>query len=206
LTDRVGTSGAFWPDEVCRRLQRLPIREQAERVRAIVGASPGGAPPHEILLAHLKQLDEPARERALERLAADTARPTDAGRELLSWEEVEEMARGDIIDFESHGRTHAILPSLDEARCRAELEGARAALRARGLGRHDLLAYPSGAFDAVVADAARRCGHRAAFTTRPGFVCADRSHFSLPRILLHQDVSASRAELLYQVEIGALTG
>ena len=197
VTARVGTAGAFWPDEVCRRLRTLPARQRAEQVRAIAGGASRGGTPEEILIAHLKGLEEPARQAALGRLAAETAQP-ECERELLSWEEVGEMARGDI-DFESHGETHAILTTLDDASRRAELEGARATLRERGLGRHDLLAYPNGSFDAAVAETARRCGIRAAFTAGPGLVSSACSPLAMPRVLLHEDVSATSAEFLYRV-------
>jgi len=197
VTARVGSAGAFWPDEVCRRLRALPVRERRERVAGLLGAPPAGRA-EDALLAHLKRLSEAERERTLERLAAVTERPEDPGRELLSWPEVAEMAAGGI-DFESHGASHAILPGLPAERVRAELREAQAALAERGLGRHGLFAYPTGAFDAEVVESVRRCGHRAAFTTRPGLVSADQPHLTLPRVLLHQDVSGTRAELLRHV-------
>lgn len=197
VTGRVGSTGAFWPDEVCRRLRPLPDRERRERVASLLGARPAGDP-EAALVSHLKQLPEAQRERVLERLALLTEAPVDAGRELLSWDEVEEMAR-DRIDFESHGASHAILTGLPRARVLDELRLAQEALRERGLGRHELFAYPSGAFDEAVAESVRCSGHRAAFTTEPGLVAPERPPFILPRVLLHQDVSESRATMLRHV-------
>lgn len=205
VTGRVGTDGAFWPDEVARRLGALPGPAREERAAALLGRRCDGEPV-DAVLRHLKALGECERSRALERLAADTPGPGPGGRELLAWAEVDAMARDGAIDFESHGATHAILTGLPEARVDVELAEARRALAARGLGRHGLLAYPSGAFDARVVAAAGRAGHRAAFTTRPGLVSDRAPQLSLPRLLLHQDVSASRAEFLYRVPGRALPG
>jgi peptidoglycan/xylan/chitin deacetylase (PgdA/CDA1 family) len=198
VTGRVGTPGAFWPDEVWRRLAALPPAERRARVRELLGAEPAGAPEH-AAVEGLKRLAEPERARALDRLRAATPAPRAGERELLDWSEVEEMARGGQLEFESHGATHAILCGLAPERMAGELRDARAALRDRGLGRHALLAYPSGAFDPQVVEAARACGHRAAFTTRPGLAALSAPPLTLPRILLHEDVSASTAELGYRV-------
>ncbi|RIK93449.1 MAG: hypothetical protein DCC71_24030 [Proteobacteria bacterium] len=197
VAERVGTAGCFWPDEVCRRLAALAPDARREVARALLGAEPG-ARPEDAVLAHWKRLPEADRERALARLRELAPHGDGAARELLDWDEVHAMARGGI-DFESHGATHAILTAVGRARAAAELTRARDVLRAQGLGRDDLLAYPSGAYDDAVVDAARRCGVRAAFTIEPGLVSRGAPHLSLPRIPLHQDISASAAELLYQV-------
>src|SRR5690606_8645132 len=201
VTARVGTAGGFWPDEARRRLADLPARRRAALVAELTGVGPRGDPAA-ALLAHAKALDEASRAELLARLATAGPPLRDAGRELLSWEEVAEMASGGV-DFESHGQTHAILPGVDEARRRAELEGARATLHARGLGRHDLLAYPSGAYDDAVVALARDCGIRAAVTTRTGAVSHAVDPLRWPRVLLHEDVASTRAGFLRRIAAAA---
>ena len=101
--------------------------------------------------------------------------------------------------IESHGATHAILTGIPEEAAERELRLAREHLRERGHGAHDLLAYPSGAHDERVAALARRTGHRAAFTTRHGLVSPGLDAMDLPRVLLHQEISRSRAEFRSRV-------
>jgi peptidoglycan/xylan/chitin deacetylase (PgdA/CDA1 family) len=149
------------------------------------------------ILDRLKRISETDRARALEQLEAD-GQPASPQRELLDWQEVAEMARAGI-DFEVHGATHAILPGLSRERVTSELSAAASALRERGLARHSLLAYPSGAHDSQVANVASACGYRAAFTTRRGLLSAECSHLTLPRVLLHEDVSSSAAEFFFRV-------
>ncbi len=191
VTERVGTSGAYWPDEVCRRLGALPEAEQRELVRDLGGRASGDPVPE--ALALLKARSEEQRVPALEMLRGRTPAPADSPRELLDWDEIARMARTDI-DFESHGATHAILTGLGEGSIVSELRASREALLSRGYGRHSLLAYPSGGHDARVRRLAGEVGYRACVTTELGLADAASDPFALPRLGLHEDVSASRAD------------
>ncbi len=196
VSRRVGSLGAFWPDELARRLAPLPAREAADIARAL-GAAPG--PPLEALLAHWKGLREAEREDALEELRELTPRVAwRERRELLDWSEVDALARQGI-DFESHGASHALLTQLPFAAAARELEESLAALRERGHARHGLLAYPSGANDPSVRKLAREQGYRVAVTTQRGVARPEHDRFELPRIGLHQDISGTRPEFLRSV-------
>ncbi|HEX2484949.1 MAG TPA: polysaccharide deacetylase family protein [Myxococcota bacterium] len=195
VTERMGTDGAFWPDEVCRRLRPL-----AAQARAALAARLGAGPardPLAGLLEHLKALPEDERERALEALRAATRAPEPRGRELLSWDELDRLARCGV-DVESHGATHAILPHLGEDAIRRELHTARERLRERGHGRHALLAYPSGAHDERVVRIAGELGHRAAVTVERGLARTGGDPLRIPRVGLHEDISRTRVEFLWK--------
>jgi peptidoglycan/xylan/chitin deacetylase (PgdA/CDA1 family) len=201
VTERVGTQGAFWPDEVARRLRDLEAPQRAELARRL-GLAEGTRLPAPFI-ERLKSLTEGERERQLDELRRAAPRDAGCGREILSWEEVERMAR-DGIDFESHGSEHLILTRVPPERAEADLLRARTTLRERGLGRHGLLAYPNGAFDPRIVEVARRCGHRAAFTLQPGLVARSGEPLAYPRIGLHEDVSAHSAEFHRAVPGSAL--
>jgi peptidoglycan/xylan/chitin deacetylase (PgdA/CDA1 family) len=193
VTRRVGTLGAFWPDELARRLAQLPECEAADVARAL-GAQPG--PPLQALLAHWKALPDSAREDALDELRELTPRTALRDeRELMDWSEVDALAKLGI-EFESHGASHALLPQLPFAAAARELEESRAALRARGYARRGLLAYPNGAHDPSIRKLARESGYRAALTTARGLARPEHDRFELPRVGLHQDISGTRAEFL----------
>jgi peptidoglycan/xylan/chitin deacetylase (PgdA/CDA1 family) len=192
VTERVGTRGAFWSDEVCRRLRAA----SAEAIRALGDQlRPDVAEPisEGSWLAWLQALEPAARERALEAVRRATPEPEDPGRELLDWSEVDEAARRGI-DFESHGSGHTLLTELSPDAARRDLARSLATLRERGLARDGLLAYPGGAHDDAVVAAAAAAGYRAAFTTRPGICSAGDPALRLPRVALHEDVAASAAE------------
>jgi len=195
VTERMGTEGAFWPDEVCRRLGPLPAP-----ARAALAVRLGADPAHEPLagvLERLKGLSEPERERALDALREATPAPAARPRELLSWDEVERLARGGV-DVESHGASNAILTHLADDAVLRELRTARERLRERGHGRHHLFAYPSGAYDERVLRIAREVGHRAALTVERGLAAAGGDPMRIPRVGLHDDISRTRAEFLWK--------
>ena len=190
VVGRVGTRGAFWTDEVCRRLAALAPSEQREAAAALGAAR--GADPTEAVLAALKALDEEERESALGRLRTLGGADPREERELLDWDDVARMD-GSGIDFESHALSHAILTGLPPEEAARELRAAREGLQERGCGRHALLAYPSGAHDAAVVQSAREAGYRAALTTERGLAGPADDPLGLPRLALHDDVSNSRS-------------
>lgn len=109
------------------------------------------------------------------------ANPDGATHPLLGVQEILAMQR-DGVSFQSHTRSHASLPGLDDERLAIELAGSRAEL-SELLGRPvDLLAYPFGHVDERVQAAARQAGYRAAFSTQPGFNRRDVDRHRIRRI------------------------
>lgn len=196
VTDRVATEGAFWTDEVARRLVSLCEAERRARVRELGGPEDGdlvdGA------LVHLKSLPERDREARLDALRALTPAPPVRERELLDWEEIEGLAASGF-DVESHTASHAILTGVPPERAEEELRRARDCLVERGHGRHGLLAYPCGAWDRTIAGLAREAGYRSAVTVETGLAGPEDDPFALPRLGVHQGIVGSRAEFLYKV-------
>lgn len=196
VTGRVGSPGAFWPDEVCRRLAPLPPARRSA-LAGRLGARAGGDPV-QALLAHLKALSEAERPAVLDALRAETPDPGGPERELCGWDELAALARGGV-DVESHGATHAILTGLPEADVERELRESREALRARGHGRHALFVYPSGGHDERVCRLTRAAGYRAAFTIEPGLADRAADPLRLPRLGLHEEIARTRSELLFRI-------
>jgi peptidoglycan/xylan/chitin deacetylase (PgdA/CDA1 family) len=196
VSERVGGEGAFWPDEVCRRFQPLDSTA-AEALLRSLGIELHGAPA-DAVLDHLKACDTLERERLLDRIRTSTAAPAKRSRELLNWRELDNMANSGI-EVESHGATHAILTGLEDEDMERELRVARDALHDRGHGQGHALAYPSGAHDRRVLEAARRLGYRTAVTTLPGIVATSDDQLRWPRIGIHEDISRSQPEFLYAV-------
>lgn len=196
VTDRVGSEGAFWPDEVCRRLSALGVDEQ-RHIAMKLGAGPV-ASAIDGLLRHYKKMDEHQRNLALDDLRKLTDEPLDVGRELMDWHEIAEVARSGI-DIESHAASHAILTGLPAEEVANELRRSRESLRERGHGRRHLLAYPSGGHDEGVVDAARKAGYRAAVTIEHGLASTRDDLLALPRLCVHQGIAESRGEFLLKI-------
>lgn len=110
-----------------------------------------------------------------------TENPSGMTYPLLDEPEIMDMMRRNV-SFHSHTRSHADLPTLDDAALADQLAGSRAAL-ARLLG-HDVayIAYPFGRLDARVEAATRAAGYRAAFSTQPGFNRRDVNPYRIRRL------------------------
>jgi peptidoglycan/xylan/chitin deacetylase (PgdA/CDA1 family) len=196
VTERVGSDGAFWPDEVCRRLAPLEPDAVAELARDLgVVAARADA---DGVLGHLKSLPEAERTEPLERLRSATELPGDGTRELLTWDELETL-RDAGIGIESHGETHAILTGLDRAGAEAELCGSWRTLRERGFGADRLFAYPSGRHDARLHEIAASAGYRGAFVLDECLARIGANPMAVSRLGMHEGIGRTRLEFLCKV-------
>jgi peptidoglycan/xylan/chitin deacetylase (PgdA/CDA1 family) len=129
--------------------------------------------------------------------------PSGATYPLLDAAEICDMtARG--CSFHSHTRSHASLPSLDDAALADQLLGSRQSL-AQLLEREvEYIAYPFGHVDDRVVAATQAAGYRAAFATQPGFNRRDVNRFRLRRL----DVfgTDTPAMLLRKIHFGSNDG
>jgi peptidoglycan/xylan/chitin deacetylase (PgdA/CDA1 family) len=96
------------------------------------------------------------------------------------------------VEVGGHSLTHARLPDVGRGRLGAELSGCRGQLEAAGLPAPRAFAYPYGAHDAAVVDAARDAGYRAAFTTASGVVTRNSDRYRLPRLELRRGDTGPR--------------
>ena len=122
---------------------------------------------------------------------------------LLDADEILDMQRRGV-GFHSHTRSHASLPTLDNAALADQLAGSRVQL-GRLLG-HEVayLAYPFGHLDGRVEAAARAAGYRAAFSTQSGFNRQDVNRLCIRRIDVYG--TDSPAMLLRKIRLGSNDG
>jgi len=101
---------------------------------------------------------------------------------LLDWPDLEKLRMAGW-EIGSHGCEHSSLTLLEPSRLRQELQSSRALLEQRLDATVRLLAYPNGATNALVADAARSV-YDTAFSTRLALATeADLAHsFDVPRV------------------------
>jgi peptidoglycan/xylan/chitin deacetylase (PgdA/CDA1 family) len=196
VTERVGTLGAFWPDEVCRRLGSLPVTER--RVLAISLGAPADRSDADGVLAAWKELTESEREAPIAALYEATPHLGQPERELATWSELEAMQRAGI-DIESHGATHALLKGLGPDHLRRELNDSRTQLEKRGFARQRLFAYPSGQHSVELQEALRRAGYRAGFTLDNSTASLTSSPMAIPRLIVHQGIVQSDAHFLSKI-------
>jgi peptidoglycan/xylan/chitin deacetylase (PgdA/CDA1 family) len=132
-----------------------------------------------------------------------TSNPDGVTYPLLDSDEVRDMQRRGV-SFHSHTRSHASLPTLDDAALADQLAGSRCRL-AELLG-HDVpfLAYPYGHLDDRVEAATRAAGYRAAFSTQPGFNRREVNPFRIRRLDVYG--TDTPAMLLRKIRLGSNDG
>lgn len=114
----------------------------------------------------------------------------------ISWSEVEELSKTDLIRFESHGVTHTAMSALTPEELVREMQRSRDLVTERSGRPCRHLAYPFGSpmsIGTLAADVAGRF-YDSASTMSLG--CVDRANpFLLPRIPLYTDNSTLLARL-----------
>jgi peptidoglycan/xylan/chitin deacetylase (PgdA/CDA1 family) len=106
--------------------------------------------------------------------------------ELLGWDELRSLAAAGV-EIAAHGRSHAYLTRLPQARLVAEGIESRLRLESE-LGRPvTAMAYPYGDENRLVRRTMAGCGYVAALTTRPGLARLADDPMSMPRQLIAGD-------------------
>lgn len=112
-------------------------------------------------------------------VAADARRYPSSMRSV-TWPMLEEMKEAGF-EVGSHTLTHPHLPDLGGEALREELWESRARIGER-LGSCDTLAYPFGAWNPQVANAAAECGYRFAFSLPTKIGQRSATQHSIPRV------------------------
>lgn len=128
---------------------------------------------------------------AAKRLIADGA----AGKVVLGWELIEEMARSGLIEFHSHTVSHRKCGELAGEELRTEIEESKRVMEER-LGRPcRFLCWPYGSFNAEGVALARQAGYEGVFTVRPDVVRPGTDPYAIPRIVVKDSVSWFKSRL-----------
>ena len=205
-TALIGTFSWPWPDRVCYYVHgaepdQFPAALEAAWVEE-VGYS-FGAPvalddrsaAAEVVVGRLKGLPHVTVQRVAARLDAsfaDLNGRLQRDRPWLTWNEAEEMSQHGV-EFGSHTENHVILTKATVAEAQAEIVNSRAVLTAKLGPPPNAFCYPNGDYSPELARLVEEAGYRCAVTTRNGTVEDSPGPFELCRILLHDDISNTRA-------------
>jgi peptidoglycan/xylan/chitin deacetylase (PgdA/CDA1 family) len=92
----------------------------------------------------------------------------------------------------SHGVRHTFFTRVADPDLETELRSSREALEGLTGRKVRFLSAPGGRYDARVVKAARGCGYKALFTSRPGRLAPPSTRFVLNRIAVTADISGKR--------------
>jgi peptidoglycan/xylan/chitin deacetylase (PgdA/CDA1 family) len=117
-------------------------------------------------------------------------------RRFLTWEEVKIMRRGNI-SFGSHTLHHSTLTAEQHPALGEELRKSREVIEFRLQEEIRYLAYPNGAYDRRVIDAARQAGYSHCFTTDQGAFKRRANCLAIPRIGIDDSVVVNHISSLH---------
>jgi peptidoglycan/xylan/chitin deacetylase (PgdA/CDA1 family) len=123
----------------------------------------------------------------------------------ISWAEVENLSKSDLIRFESHGVSHAAMSSLSEEELAFEMKHSRDVIAEHTARPCRHLAYPFGGPQSIGlrAPAVAQRFYDSAATMTPGHV-ANANPWLLPRIPLYPENSTRFAQLKVFLKCGAI--
>lgn len=119
-----------------------------------------------------------------------------ASRAALSTAELAAMSTQ--FDFQSHGRYHFSMVTLDDAELKKELENSRARIEDITGQICDHFSFPYGDYSARELRAVKLAGYQTARTTRPGWIDPNSDRYELP-IVADVPASASINQLRLQL-------
>jgi peptidoglycan/xylan/chitin deacetylase (PgdA/CDA1 family) len=114
------------------------------------------------------------------------------GPQELTWDQLRELQASGLVEIQAHTLTHPHFRFEENVRgaddyrdfVARELEASKAQLEARFPIQVDMMAWPYGAHDADLEQAAEQAGYRAAFAINPRPARSGEDLFALPRTVI----------------------
>ena len=186
-----------WPVGVSKRIENI-LGSPSHRRYSLI---------HDLII-YLKSFDEEMI-RALEQelKAYFDIRIHDDHPQILSWEQVEEMAQNNI-HFGSHTKTHTILTQVNEGRLIDELKQSKDCIEHK-LGKPVyFISYPNGNYNESVIRVTIESGYLASFTCVPGTNSSYKHPFTLKRKHIREThslgLNGAFSELFFKVELSGI--
>lgn len=111
----------------------------------------------------------------------------------LSWGNIKEMQTSGLISFEAHTATHAYLPKLSYASMTNELQQSKATLQSQIGTVVNFIAYPYGATNWIVQNAASKAGFFGGVGTWGGY--ASYKSMNMPRFYVNNSLQSISSRL-----------
>jgi peptidoglycan/xylan/chitin deacetylase (PgdA/CDA1 family) len=162
----------------CETHQHLDLLLQDLRKWGLAG---GNARDRATWSALLRRLAINAKALMLTHLETAYGVPSSETRRMLTWDEVRIM-RQNRITFGSHTMNHSTLTAEQQPSLTEELRQSRKVLESNLGEAVGFLAYPNGAYNSRVTEAARHAGYSHCFVTEHGGFRRDADPYAIPRI------------------------
>ena len=120
---------------------------------------------------------------------------------LMNWEQIEEMHKSGIIDFQPHTMNHPKLRELPKKEEEKEILESKKLIEKKLNKKCEFFAYPSGDYNEETINILKENGFRAGLTIKEGLNCSKRPIFELKRnfIYLYCSKTQFKGKLNYSV-------
>ncbi|HSX19412.1 MAG TPA: polysaccharide deacetylase family protein [Candidatus Saccharimonadales bacterium] len=112
----------------------------------------------------------------------------------LTWDQILEIDKSDLVQFEAHSRHHPNLPSLSQASIIDEIRGSKEDLESHLKKPANWFAYPYGSYNDFVVKTVRDANYTGAVSTIYGSVQSSNNLFLLNRIMVDGRYSVNDLE------------
>lgn len=102
--------------------------------------------------------------------------------EMLSWEEVKQLASDPLVEIGSHSVSHRMLTQIPTEEVQWELEESKSKIESEIGRKVDYLSYPGNSYNDFVREAAEQAGYRAAFAVDRTLTRFNEDRFALKRV------------------------
>lgn len=213
-TNFIGTNRLFWPEEICSYLDQSfltgkPITNSPPYASSFCSEiSKYRAASREVFMDKvievLKRYSPEQRNRIIE-FFRGVGKSESLPRQMLSWEEVDEMDKSGLVTFGAHTAGHEMLDQVPTSKAESEISQSKKDIERRLGGKVSIFAYPNGNYNEKIQDLLCGCGFVGAVTTRKGYLTKDTPLLEIPRIGMHEDVSNSIPTFWGRILLGKLS-
>lgn len=110
----------------------------------------------------------------------------------LSWEQIKEMQKSGLVDFESHTVHHPDLSKLPPEQVYQELVQSKQTIEKELRKPVKIFAYPYGMYKRTTLPLLKKAGYEMAFNSNPGLASPVQGQYLLKRIAIHGNNSVDR--------------
>lgn len=211
VSEFVGTSKVFWPEQLRVVLSKLAERRNFDRphlsallsdhmesqvvdivLRGIESGRPGSGW-IDVAIDACKKRPAASASDLIGRLTEGDSGECTTKPSLLNWAEIQEMSKHGVT-FGSHSCTHAILTSESFSKMKGEVENSGQQLKMRLESYIPVFCYPNGSYDQNVRACVAEAGYAAALSLDGGAEASrPRDLYALKRVMIHNDISRNSA-------------
>ena len=206
-TGLINTTELLWPEEICYFLSHegmyMDIIEyldgnKKDKLKNILNYRTINGDTITTCIDEIKNIVPPKRDKLIKKIINYNRNNKKLIREMLSWDEINEMKKSGLFEFYPHGHNHLFLSELENNEVLYEIEESINIVKKNVINQKvDIFCYASGRYDESVVDCLKKNDMEYALLRSGGYLKMGCDRFHIPRIPVHDDISYSKLLFRY---------